>query len=269
MSTRSRRNAVDELEISSCPLLPPHPLDLSEEDVRCILKGDDKRDCVLYVLELESENYYVGRTKNLAKRIEDHLSGNADASCWTKMHRVVSLCKVRNCFDAAEEDALVFALMERVRLHSLKENQCPSSAEDKWIEDKCIDCVRGGNYSQPKREEEDRDSIKKKLRGNGDRCFECGDSEHFEKNCPQKCNNWKESSASPRALNPEITDSFARLNISMGKKKSNRSYQVWSEREEGQLRRYVQLKWTDTQIAEELGRTEKAIKLRKQKLGMG
>ena len=264
MSTRSRRNAIDKLEISSCPLLPPHPFDLSEEEVRRLLKGGDELRRVLYILELESGNYYVGRTKNLAKRIQDHLTGEPTASCWTKMHHVVSLCKVRECHDNSEEDALVFAMMERVRLHSLKENQCPSLAEDK-----CIDCVRGGNYSQPERDDYERDSIKKNLRGNGDRCFKCGERKHFKKDCPQKCNNWKESSASPRALNPEITDSFARLNISMGNKKFNRSYKVWSEREEEQLRRYVQLKWTDTQIAEELGRTEKAIKLRKQKLGMG
>jgi len=49
----------------------------------------------------------------------------------------------------------------------------------------------------------------------------------------------------------------------------NRSFKRWNEREEEQMRRYVQLKWTDKQIAEKLERSERAIKQRKQLLGMG
>jgi predicted GIY-YIG superfamily endonuclease len=244
MSTRSRRNAVDELEISSCPL-PLHRLDLSEEQVRRILKEDKKN--VLYILELESGNYYVGRTDNLAKRIEDHLAGKARASAWVKKHRVVSLCKVRECFDNSEEDALVLNLMRHVD----------------------IDRVRGGTYSQPTFDESTLDSIERQLRGNSDRCFKCGKSGHFVKTCPQKRSNAKTSSVSPRTPTQEITATLESLHIDSGKAKLNRSYERWNEREEEQLRRYVQLKWTDKQIAEKLERSETAIKLRKQKLGMG
>ena len=62
---------------------------------------------------------------------------------------------------------------------------------------------------------------------------------------------------------------FASLHIDSGKKNLNRSYKRWNEREEEQMRRYVQLKWTDKQIAEKLERSERAIKQRKQLLGMG
>lgn len=245
MITRSRRNAVDILAISSCPL-EPHPFDLKEEDVRRILKGGDKRGCVLYILELESRNYYVGRTNNLVERIEEHLGGKAGGTGWVKKHGVVSLCKVRKCYHKSEENALVMALMEHVD----------------------IDRVRGGIHSQVDLDEDTRRFIERELRGNKDECYTCGKSGHFMKTCRQKCSNAKASSVSPCAPTQEITATLESLHIDSGKAKLNRKYKRWNEGEEEQLRRYVELKLTDKQIAEKLERSETAIKQRKRILGM-
>ena len=246
MRTRSHRNAVDILAISSCTLFPEHPCDLEEEDVRRRILEEDET-CVLYILELESGNYYVGRTKKLAERIEKHLKGTA--SHWTSEHHVVSLCKVRKCHDNAEENSLVVALMNKVMGG--------------------IDRVRGGIYSQLHLDRDTRLDIKRQLRHNNDECFGCGQRGHFQKTCRQKRSNAKTSSVSPRTPTQEITASFASLHIDSGKKNLNRSFKRWNEREEEQMRRYVQLKWTDKQIAEKLERSERAIKQRKQLLGMG
>jgi len=127
---------------------------------------------------------------------------------------VVSLCKVRECHDNAEEDSLVVALMNNVIGG--------------------IDRVRGGIYSQLHPDQNIRLFIERQLRHNNDECFGCGQRGHFQKTCRQK-----------------------------------RSFKRWNEREEEQMRRYVQLKWTDKQIAEKLERSERAIKQRKQLLGMG
>ena len=41
----------------------------------------------LYVLKLENDKYYVGKTRDLESRITAHKKGNGAA--WTKQHRVL------------------------------------------------------------------------------------------------------------------------------------------------------------------------------------
>ena len=38
----------------------------------------------IYVMKLKNNKYYVGKTKNLVSRMDDHLSGNGSA--WTRKY---------------------------------------------------------------------------------------------------------------------------------------------------------------------------------------
>jgi len=46
----------------------------------------------IYVLKLEHDKYYVGQTKNLEKRLKQHLKGKL-SSDWTKIHKPLSIYK--------------------------------------------------------------------------------------------------------------------------------------------------------------------------------
>ena len=45
----------------------------------------------IYILKLNNDNYYVGKTKNVNKRFQEHLSGNG--SSWTQMHKPIEIIK--------------------------------------------------------------------------------------------------------------------------------------------------------------------------------
>lgn len=77
----------------------------------------------LYILRLQGDHYYVGTTRDLSTRFEDHWGGTATP--WTKKHtpiEVVSIFRDKTTFD---ENAKVHELMS---IHG-------------------IDKVRGGSYS--------------------------------------------------------------------------------------------------------------------------
>ena len=46
----------------------------------------------VYILRLAGGNWYVGKTDNFQKRMEEHVRGGGSA--WTSMHKVVKVEKV-------------------------------------------------------------------------------------------------------------------------------------------------------------------------------
>ena len=83
----------------------------------------------IYILELEDNKYYVGKTNNIVQRWKDHIAGKA--SYWTSQYKPISIIKViEDC-----EDDKVFN-------------------EDKYVKEYMllygIDNVRGGYYNQYK-----------------------------------------------------------------------------------------------------------------------
>jgi predicted GIY-YIG superfamily endonuclease len=81
-------------------------------------------DTVTYVLLLENDNWYVGKSIHLYKRLSDHFNGHGSA--WTKTHHPVSV--------------------KAIYLGD-KEKECYFFAANKYGADK----VRGYAYSQVKR----------------------------------------------------------------------------------------------------------------------
>jgi len=116
---------------------------------------------IIYVLQLQDDCFYIGKTKDLDRRVEEHKRG--EGSAWTKLHPVVKLKETFNG-DSYSEDRLVKNYMQIYG----------------------IDKVRGGSYSQIELSSETITFLIREIRGATDCCFRCGRSNHFIKNCYAK-----------------------------------------------------------------------------------
>jgi len=123
----------------------------------------------LYVLELEGEHYYVGRTDKLPEeRFKEHIQGRG--SWWTKKHKPLYLTNVKEGdYDGFDEDSLTKKLMNKYG----------------------IEKVRGGSYSNFEFTKEQMKILKREINHNNDVCIKCGSKDHWVKDC-KKVNNKKD-----------------------------------------------------------------------------
>lgn len=116
----------------------------------------------IYVLKLEQNKFYVGKTENLKKRYQQHLDGSGSA--WTKKYKPISLDHVVPDTSPFEEDRYVKEYMSKYGM----------------------DNVRGGAYTSIDLTEEQEDMLRKELRSTTDKCLNCGKSGHFANQCKRK-----------------------------------------------------------------------------------
>lgn len=112
----------------------------------------------IYILYLEGGKYYVGKSLNPTKRIEDHKNGKG--SSWTNKHKILEVLEVIET-DEFDEDKYV----------------------KKYMRDYGIDNVRGGSYVSDSLTEEQVKLIRSEIRGATDCCSKCGSPSHFIANC--------------------------------------------------------------------------------------
>jgi cellular nucleic acid-binding protein len=113
----------------------------------------------IYILKLENDKYYVGKTNNPDLRINDHFN-NIGAE-WTKLHKPLSVEKIIPNCDDYDEDKYTRIYMDKYG----------------------IDNVRGGSFVQIKLSDEIINILNKMKNGTNDNCFKCGKSGHFAENC--------------------------------------------------------------------------------------
>lgn len=118
-----------------------------------------KGPCV-YVLLLECNKYYVGKTNDLKKRLQEH---HERRGCkWTTKYRVVRL--VGTVANANPFDELKYTLM--------------------YMDMFGIENVRGSIYCKYNLTEQETNEIQRHIRASKDQCYECGSDTHFIANCP-------------------------------------------------------------------------------------
>jgi predicted GIY-YIG superfamily endonuclease len=128
--------------------------------VACV--DDDYESDYIYVLQLECGKYYVGKTRDVARRFEDHQYGNG--SVWTSKYRPICIEKEIKSTNRFDEDNYVKEYMMK---HG-------------------IDNVRGGVYSTVILSREQRKLLEKEFLGASNLCFHCGDPNHYIQYCPDK-----------------------------------------------------------------------------------
>jgi predicted GIY-YIG superfamily endonuclease len=116
---------------------------------------------VLYVLALEDDRWYVGKTTNLRSRLAQHEAG-AGGSAWTAMFAPVRLAESRPLGSAAEETSVTLEYMKRYG----------------------IDNVRGGAFCELVFDAATRRTIRRQLYALSDCCYVCGLRGHFATACP-------------------------------------------------------------------------------------
>jgi|JI10StandDraft_1071094.scaffolds.fasta_scaffold136717_3 hypothetical protein len=116
----------------------------------------------IYVLNLEHDKWYIGKTNNVNQRVDQHKRG--EGSLWTKLHPVRSLVETIEG-DSFDEDKTVKIYMSRYGVEN----------------------VRGGSYSQVDLSKMQLLSLETELRGAQDACFKCGEKGHFATKCIMRC----------------------------------------------------------------------------------
>lgn len=118
----------------------------------------------VYVLLLEKNKFYVGKTNDMERRLNDHMHGTARSAQWTRKYKPVRVFETYEGCDGLEEDKITLMYMIKYG----------------------IDHVRGGPYVSGNLSEATRDHIRHRMRMACDLCGICGSPNHFMSSCAQK-----------------------------------------------------------------------------------
>lgn len=115
----------------------------------------------IYILSLKDNKYYVGRTFNPQKRIQEHFDGKG--SFWTRLHPPEKICETIQMCTKYDEDKYVIIYMDAYG----------------------IDNVRGGSWSNCVLDSVQIEMAVRMLKFNNDKCGFCKGN-HFMKDCDKK-----------------------------------------------------------------------------------
>ncbi len=137
----------------------------------------------LYVLLLEKEKYYIGRTYDLDKRLIDHSNGNG--SEWTSLYKVIKVIEIiKNC-KPQDEDAMTITYMTKYGIENVRGgtfcNIILSKDTIKFLEKMintqtltCYNCNEKGHYANDCKIRKNIESVT---------CYKCGKKGHYANKC--------------------------------------------------------------------------------------
>uniref|UniRef100_A0A6C0AEH6 CCHC-type domain-containing protein n=1 Tax=viral metagenome TaxID=1070528 RepID=A0A6C0AEH6_9ZZZZ len=137
---------------------------------------------LIYALELENNKWYIGKTCDIESRINEH---NIGSNKWIKTY------KIKN--------------------HEIIENPVKSKfSEDNFTKEYMmkygIGNVRGGSYTKFDLNKDEIKFLNKEFLHAEDKCFNCGDMNHYSSECPNKTEKLESESSSDEGSNLDSED---------------------------------------------------------------
>lgn len=117
----------------------------------------------IYILELEQNKYYIGKTTNIAFSL-DHFTSNGT---WTRKYKPIQVESIIADCDDYHEDKYTLKYMEQYGINN----------------------VRGGSFCEIKLSDANIITLNQIMNSVTDKCYICGDNGHFANECKKEKND--------------------------------------------------------------------------------